>query len=324
MTRREFLVLAGAATVWPLGARAQNVRTVFRIGILETQSASMNADNLAAFREGLRLLGYVEGTNLIIEYRSAEGRGELFPELASDLLHRKVDVIVTRGTPAVLAAKNATRSVPIVMAAVGEPLLVISSLAHPGGNVTGLSGFSNELEAKRVEVIKEMVPGATRIAGLYNMSNPVVPPQWNEVRGAAQRLGLESQLLDVRKADDIAPALNAATKQHVNALMVSVDALTQANRKLIVELAATHQLPAIYVSREFIEEGGLIAYGPSYPDLYRRAATYVDKIFKGAKPSELPVEQPTTFELIINLKTAKMLGLTVPPSLLFRADEVIE
>ena len=316
--------LGAAAAAWPLVARAQNVKAVFRIGVLETQSASMNAENLAAFREGLRQLGYAEGTNLIVEYRSAEGRGELFPELVSELLRLKVDVIVTRGTPAVLAAKNATRSVPIVMAAVGEPLLVISSLARPGGNVTGLSGFSNELEAKRVEVIKEMVPGAMRIAGLYNMGNPVVPPQWNEVRAATQRLGLDSQLLDVRKADDIAPALDVATKQHADALMVSIDALTQANRKLIVELVAKHRLPAIYVSREFIEEGGLIAYGPSYPDLYRRAATYVDKIFKGAKPSELPVEQPTKFELILNLKTAKALNLTVPPSLLFRADEVIE
>jgi len=324
MRRREFMVLLGGMVAWPFATGAQSVRTVFRIGILETQSASMNADNLAAFREGLRLLGYTEGTNFIIEYRSAEGRGELFPELVSDLLHLKVDVIVTRGTPAVLAAKNATTSVPIVMAAVGEPLLVVPSLAHPGGNITGLSGFSNELEAKRVEVIKEMVPGAMRIAALYDMGNPVVPPQWDAVRGAAQRLGLEPQLLDVRKADDIAPALDAATKRHADALMVSVDALTQANRKLIVELAANHRLPAIYVSREFIEEGGLIAYGPNYPDLYRRAATYVDKIFKGAKASELPVEQPTKFELIINLNTSKALGLTVPTSLLFRADEVIE
>jgi putative tryptophan/tyrosine transport system substrate-binding protein len=272
----------------------------------------------------LQDLGYVEGQNLIVAHRSAEGRGERFTELAADLLRLNVDVIVTRGTPAVLAAKKATTTIPIVMAAVGEPLMVVASLARPGGNITGLSGYSTDLEAKRAQLIKELVPGAVRIAGLYNMGNPVVPPQWNQLQTAAQKLGIEPQLLDVRKPEDIAPAFNAASGQHADALMVGVDALTQENRTLIAKLAADHRLPAIYVSKEYVDAGGLVAYGPSYPDLYRRAAIYLDKIFRGTSPSDLPVEQPTKFELIINLKAAKALGLTIPPTLLATADEVIE
>ena len=325
MKRREFItLLGGAAATWPFSARAQQLGRVYRIGVLETTPANLNAANMDALREGLRALGYVEGRNLVIEYRSADGRGERFPGLATDLLNSKIDVIVTRGTPAVLAAKNATGTVPVVMAAVGEPLMVVSSLARPGGNVTGLSGYSTDLEAKRFEMLKEMVPHAARIAGLYNMGNAVTPPQWNELQRAAKSLGVQSQLLDVRRTEDIALAFDAASREHADGLMVGVDALTQTNRKLIAELALKHRLPTIYVSREFIEAGGLIAYGPSYPDLYRRAAAYIDKIFKGEKPGDLPIEQPTKFELVINLKTAKALGLTVPPTLLARADEVIE
>jgi putative ABC transport system substrate-binding protein len=262
----------------------------------------LNAPNINAFRQSLQDLGYVEGQNSTIAYRSAEGRGERFTELAADLLRLNVDVIVTRGTPAVLAAKKATATIPIVMAAVGEPLMVVASLAHPGGNITGLSGYSTDLEAKRAQLIKELVPGAIRIAGLYNMGN--------QLQTAAQKLGIEPQLLDVRKPEDIAPAFDAASGKHAGALMVGVDALTQENRTLIAKLAADHRLPAIYVSKEYVDAGGLVAYGPSYPDLYRRAAIYVDKIFRGASPSDLPVEQPTKFELIINLKAARTLGLT--------------
>jgi putative ABC transport system substrate-binding protein len=292
--------------------------------VLETTSMALNAPNFDAFRQSLHDLGYNEGKNLIIEYRSAEGRGEHFPELAADLLRVNVDVIVTRGTPAVLAAKSATTTTPIVMAAMGEPLMVVSSLAHPGGNITGLSGYSTDLEAKRAQLVKELVPGAARIAGLYNMGNPVVPPQWDQLRTAAPQLGVEPQLLDVRKQEDLAPAFDTANAQHASAVMVGVDALTQENRTLIAKLAADHRLPTIYVSKEYVDAGGLIAYGPSYPDLYRRAAIYIDKIFRGTNPSELPVEQPTKFELIINLKAAKALGLTIPPALLATADEVIE
>jgi putative ABC transport system substrate-binding protein len=326
MRRREFiLAFGGAAAMFaPLPLRAQSSSKVWRIGVLETTSMALNAPNFDAFRQSLRDLGYVEGQNFIIEYRSADGRGERFAELTADLLHLNVDVIVTRGTPAVLAAKKATTTTPIVMAAMGEPLMVVASLAHPGGNITGLSGYTTDLEAKRAEVIKELVPGAVRIAGLYNMGNPVVPPQWDQLQAAARKLGMEPQLLDVRKAEDIAPALNDATSQHVDALMVSVEAVTQENRTLIAQLSAKHRLPAIYVSKEYIDAGGLIAYGPSYPDLYRRAAIYVDKILRGASPSNLPVEQPTKFELIINLKAARAIGIEVPMTLSVRADEVIE
>src|SRR5262245_53068765 len=213
MRRREFiLALAGAATMLaPLPLSAQPSSKVWRIGVLETTSVALNAPNFNAFRQSLQDLGYVEGQNLIIEYRSAEGRGERFAELTVDLLRLGVDVILTRGTPAVLAAKKATTTIPIVMAAMGDPLMVVASLSHPGGNITGLSGYTNDLEAKRVEIIKELVPGAARVAGLYNMGNPVVPPAWNQLQSAARKLGLdEPQLLDIRKAEDIAPAFDAA------------------------------------------------------------------------------------------------------------------
>ena len=325
IARRKFLAtLGGGAVAWPLAARAQSSSKVWRIGVLETTSMALNAPNFDAFRQSLRDLGYVERKNLIIEYRSAEGRGERFAELTADLLRLNVDVIVTRGTPAVLAAKKATTTTPIVMAAVGDPLRVVSSLARPGGNITGLSGYTTDLEAKRAQLIKDFVPGAVRIAGLYNMGNPVAPPQWNRVQMAARKLGIELQLLDIRKTEDIAPAFDAATAQRVEAVVVGIDALTQENRTLIARLAADQRLPAIYVSREYIDAGGLIAYGPIYPDLYRRAAIYVDKILRGVSPSNLAVEQPTKFELIINLKAARAIGIQVPMTLLVRADEVIE
>ena len=323
-SRRESITLLGGAAAWPLAARAQQHGRVWRIGVLETTSMALNAANFEAFRQSLRDLGYIEEQNLIIEYRSAEGRGERFADLAADLLRLNIDVIVTRGTPAVLAAEKATTTTPIVMAAMGDPLMVVASLANPGGNITGLSGYTTGLEGKRAEVLKELVPGAVRIAGLYNMDNPVVPPLWNELQTAARKLGLTPQLLDIRKVEDIAPAFADATSQHADALIVSVDALTQKNRSFIAQLAAGHGLPAIYVSKEYIDAGGLIAYGPSYPDLYRRAAIYVDKILRGASPSGLPVEQPTKFELIINLKAARAIGLQVPMALMVRADEVIE
>jgi putative tryptophan/tyrosine transport system substrate-binding protein len=322
--RREFMILLGGAAAWPLAASAQQPGRVWRIGVLETTSMQLNAANFDAFRQSLRDLGYIDKQNLVIEYRSAEGRGERFAELAADLLRLNVDVIVTRGTPAVLAAKKATTTTPIVMAAMGEPLMVVASLANPGGNITGLSGYTTDLEGKRAEVLKELVPGAVRIAGLYNMGNPVVPPQWNELQTAARKLGFTPQLLDIRKVEDIAPAFADATSQHADALIVSVEALTQKNRSLIAQMAAGHGLPAIYLSKEYIDAGGLIAYGPNYPDLYRRTAIYVDKILRGASPSSLPVEQPTKFELIINIKAAIAIGLQVPMTLLVRADEVIE
>jgi putative ABC transport system substrate-binding protein len=324
MRRREFItLLGGAAAGWPLAARAQQPGKVWRIGVLEQESITLSP-NFDAFRQGLRDLGYVEGRNLIIEYRSADGRAERFPELATDLLRVNVDVLVTRGTPAVLAAKKATTTTPIVMTVNGDPFMVAASLAHPGGNVTGLSNYYSDLEAKGTEVLGELVPGAGLIAGLYNMGNPVVPPEWNQVQAAARKLGIETKLLDIRKSEDITLAFDTASANHAGAIMVVSDALTQDNRALVVKLAAGHRLPAMYGERAFVEAGGLIAYGPNIPDMYRRAACYVDKIFHGASPSDLPIEQPTKFELIVNLKTAKALGLTIPETFLARADEVIE
>jgi putative tryptophan/tyrosine transport system substrate-binding protein len=327
MDRRQLLfVLGTGALAVRLASFAQAQDKVWRIGMLETVSTTLNAANLDTFRQGLRELGYIEGRNLIIEYRSTDGHAERFPDLATELVRLKVDLIVTRGTPAALAAKNATRTIPVVMANAGDPVGsgLVSSLAHPGGNVTGLSSVPAELDPKRLELIRELVPGSARIAILQNMGSPNNPPQWKEIEKAARALGVQPQLLDARKPEDLAPAFDAASRQRADALVVGGEGLFQANRKLIADLAAKHRLPAIYRSMEYIEAGGLMAYGPSYPDLYRRAATYVDKILKGARPADFPIEQPTKFVLIINLKAANALGLTIPQSVLLRADEVIQ
>jgi putative ABC transport system substrate-binding protein len=323
MRRREFMLLGGAAIAWPLAARAQQPGKQWRIGMLETISAAANAASFNALRKGLRDLGYVEGNNLIIEYRSAEGASDHFPELAAELVRQNVDLIVTRGTPAVLAAKAATVTIPVVMAAIGEPMLAVASIARPGGNVTGLSAFVTDLQAKRVELLKDVLPRLRRVATMMNMSNPVSPPQWKEIEAAAHSLGLEAHLFDVRKPAEIESAFDAAVAQQVEAIIVGIEAVTQINAVAIAELAIKHRLATIYASKDFVEAGGLIAYGVSYPDLYRRAATYIDKIFKGARPADLPVEQPIKFELVINLKTARTIGLTFPQSIFLRADEVI-
>jgi putative ABC transport system substrate-binding protein len=324
MNRRELIALLGGAAAWPLAARAQQVGRIYRIGILEPIPAARNAANLNALRKGLRELGYTEERNLVIEYRSADGRAERFPELASELVRLKVDLIVTRGTPAAIAAKNATETIPVVMATMGGPGAIVPSFAHPGGNITGVITFSTELTAKRIEIIKELIPNLSRIALLHNMSNPAVPPEWEETKTAARSLGLEAKLFDVRSEEDLGHAFELAVRQHVDALVIGADGLTQTHQQTIVDLAARNRLPAVYPAREFVDAGGLAAYAVNYPDLYFRLASFVDKIFKGEKPGTLPVEQPTKFELVINAKTAKNLGLTIPPTLLVRADEVIE
>jgi putative ABC transport system substrate-binding protein len=299
---------------------------VYRVGILETVSADRNRDNLDALLRGLRERGYVEGQNLRIEYRSADGRADRFLDLATELVHLPVDLIVTRGTPAAKAAKAVTEMIPIVMAAIAEPLAVgvVASLAHPGGNVTGLSAFATELAGKRVELLKEARPSIVRVGFLQDMGNPASPPQWEATQAAAKTLGLSAGPFDVRNTNDIANAFARIAKDRFDALSVGIDALTQANAKMIVELAAAHKLLTAYPAREFVDVGGLLSYGPSYPDLYYRAAGMIDKIFKGAKPGDLPVEQPTKLELVINLKTAKALGLEIPPNLLARTNEVVE
>jgi putative ABC transport system substrate-binding protein len=322
--RREFIVALGGLTVWPLVSRAQQARKIYRIGILETIPAAHNAANLDALRKGLRKLGYVEGQNLVIEYRSAEGHAERFPDMASDLMRLKVDLIVTRGTPAVQAAKNVAGAIPVVMAAMGAPFLVVASLSHPGGNVTGMTTFSAELIGKRIELLKELVPSLSRLGLLHNIGNPMGSPEWEETKAAADHLALQSELLDVRNEEDLRSSFEAAVQHHVDALLIGADGLTQAYRQTIIDFAARNRLPASYPSRDFVENGGLMAYAVNYPDLYFRAASFVDKILKGVRPAELPIEQPTKFELTINLTTAKALGLTVLPTLLARADEIIE
>src|SRR6266700_3978818 len=324
MKRREFIGLVGGAVAWPIGAGAQQTGKVFRIGILEAVPAAQNAANLDALRKGLRELGYVEGRNLIIEYRSADGRAERFPELASELVRLKVDLIVSRGTPAARAAKDATATIPVVMATMGDPRAMVASFARPGGNITGVTTFSTELTAKRIELLKELVPNLSRVALLHNMGNPAAPPEWDETKTAARSLGLQAELLDVRSDGDLGRAFERAVRQHVDALVIGADGLTQTHQQTIVDSVARNRLPAVYPARDFVEAGGLIAYAVNYPDLYFRFASFADKIFKGAKPGELPVEQPTKFQLVINLRAAKALGLTIPQSLLLRADEVIQ
>ncbi len=325
MDRRTFLgALASGLLAAPLAAQAQQPGKVYRIGMLERTSPATNAANFEAFRRGLRELGYVEGKNLVIEYRSADGRDERFAGLATELVRLNVDLILTRGTPAALAAKNATGTIPVVITGLADPVGqgIVASLARPGGNITGVSAIVTELYAKRVELLRELLPRASRISALFNMSNPSLPPAWKEIETAARSLGMQPQLLDVRKPEDLGPAFDGAVRRRTDALVVGLDTLTQASQRLIVDLAAKHRLPAVYASMEFA--GGLVVYGVNYPDHYRRAATFADRIFKGTQPGDLPVERPTKFELIINVKTAKALGLTIPPSLLQRADQVIE
>src|SRR5216117_3313331 len=267
MDRRTFIGgVAGSLLAAPLAARAQQGGKIYRIGILEPISAAQNAANLDALRKGLRELGYVEGRNLIIEYRSADGRAERFPDLASELVRLKVDLIVTRGTPAARAAKDATATIPVVMATMGDPHAIVASFAHPGGNVTGMTTFSTELTAKRIEILKELVPNLSRVALLHNMGNPAAPPEWEETKTAARSLGLQAELLDVRSHGDLGRAFELAVRQHVDALVIGADGLTQTHQQTIVDLVALHRLPAVYPARDFVEAGGLVAYGVNYPD----------------------------------------------------------
>ena len=318
------LALLLLSTAAPRALDAQQPETRHRIGLLERTSMAINAANVESFRQGLRERGYVEGTTYVIEYRSADGRDERFPGLATELVRLPVDLLVTRGTPAALAAKRATGTIPVVIVGVGDPVgqQVVASLARPGGNITGLSAAVTDIYPKRVQLLKELVPRATRMAALFNMSNPALPPQWGRVETAARSLGIEPQLLDVRRAEDLERAFEAAITQRADALIVGLDTLTQANQRVIVDLAAKRRLPAIYASTEFA--GGLLTYGVHYPDMYRRTASYTEKIFKGTAPADLPVEEPTKWELAINAKAAAALGLTIPPALLLRADRVIQ
>jgi len=325
VSRRAFLGgLVGAGLLAPLAARAQQPDRFLRIGMLERTSIAVNAVNVQSFRHGLRDLGYVEGEHFVIEYRSAEGQDQRYPGLVSELARLKVDLIVTRGTPAALAAKSGAGAIPVVIIGVGDPVgqRLVESLAHPGGNVTGLSAAVTQIYPKRVQLLRELVPRATRLGALLNMSNPALPSQWREIEKTARSIDIEPLLLDVRKVEDLEPAFTTAARLRVDAMIVGLDTLTQANQWTIVDLAAKYRLPAMYASTEFAR--GLVAYGVNYPEMYRRAAGFAHKIFRGARPADLPVEEPTAFELVINLRTARSLGLTIPPSLLLRADHVVE
>jgi len=327
MERRTFIgVIAGGLLAAPLAAEAQQAAKVPRIGFLGNSTAALEANLVGPFREGLRELGYIEGRNILIEYRWAEGQYERFPALIAELIALKVDVIVTAGTPASLAVKKATTSIPLVMVAVGDPIGVglVASLARPGGNSTGLTSIAPELEGKRLELLREVVPKLSHIAVLWNPDNPFHVGSLKETRAAAQVLGIKVQLLGVRVSEDFPAAFAAILRERPGALLVLADRLFLHNRARIVDFEAKHRLPGVYAYRELVEAGGLMSFGPSYAGMHRRAAYYVDRILKGAKPADLPVEQPTKFELMINLKTAKALGLTIPPSVLQRADQIIQ
>jgi putative ABC transport system substrate-binding protein len=321
MRRREFIAGLACVVASP-PAHAQTTARRFRIGVLDTSARRVNA-NFTAFQQVLVARGYVEGQNLSFEYRSADGRNESFPVLAADLARLEVDVIVTRGTPAALAAKAATATIPVVMAAAGDPLAIARG-TPPAGNMTGFGANIAGAERKRVEALKDMLPKAARIAALMNLSNPSRQSEWRAVEAGAQALGLAPQVLDTRNVADLERSFDAAAGQHADALVIGSDTIMQSNQSLVVKLAAAHRLPAIYTFRDFVEAGGLLSYGVSLPDLYRRAADYVDKILKGAKPLALPIAQPTGSELVINIGAAKALGLTLPEAFLARADAVIE
>ena len=326
--RRTFLAGTGAVLLAaPLAADAQQAGKVPRIGFLSATSPSDRPPLLDAFRQGLRELGWVEGQNIVIDYRYAEDRVDRLPDLAAELVRLKVDLIVSAGTQGVTAARNATETIPIVMIAVRDPVGtgLIASLARPGGNVTGVSGYAGlEMVAKQLELLKETVPKIRRVAILSNPTNAYHKLAIREANVAARSLGVQLQLLEARGPNEFDGAFAAMARERVGALLVLSDAMLSSHRTRLADLAARSRLPAAYGVRESVEAGGLMSYGPSFLDLYRRSAAYVDKILKGAKPADLPVEQPTKFELVINLKTAKALGLTIPQSLLQRADEVIQ
>src|SRR6266516_2299827 len=325
MRRREFITLLGGAAAWPLAARAQQPAKLPTIGFFGTSTPLAMSQWVAAFVQRLRELGWIEGRTVAFEYRWAEGRSERFAEIAAEFVRLKVDIIVTYATPPVVAAKQATAVIPIVSAVMGDPVGtgLVASLARPGGNVTGLSVMTHDLAGKRLELLREVVNGLRRLAFLGNVGNPITALEMGEVQTATRTIGLHLVTLEIRRPEDIVPAFETL-KSDAQALYVAGDPLVLANRVRINTLALIARLPAFYNERAYVEAGGLMSYGVNWPDLFRRTAELVDKILRGAKPGNIPVEQPTKFDLVINLTTAKALGLEVPPTLLARADEVIE
>ena len=329
MKRRKLLIaLCTGIAAWPLAVQAQQPGKVPRIGFLSWGSLASGPDSYRdAFLQGLRERGLIEGQNFAIEYRSAEGRRDRLLDLAAELVRLKVDVIITSTTPAIQAARQATSTIPIVMAVAGDPVGtgLVASLARPGGNITGLTLLAPELAGKRLELLKETLPKLTRVAVLWNSSSTAMIHTFREAQVAAQALSLKHQSMEVQgDPSDFERAFLAITRERPDGLFVTLDPFTSLHRRRIVELAAANRLPAMYELREFVDAGGLMAYGPSILDMWRRSATFVDKILKGAKPADLPIEQPTKFELVVNLKTAETLGIKIPQSILLRADRVID
>ena len=327
MRRREFITLLGGAAVWPLAARAQQMGKVPRIGYLGSSSPSLEPHFVEAFRQKLRELGHIEGENIAIEYRWAEGQDGRLPDLAAELVRLQPNVIVTAGTPGALAAMQATKTIPIVMASSGDPVGagLVTSLARPGGHVTGFTIVGPQIEGKRLDLLKEAVPELSRVAVLWNPSYPASVSYFNTIENAGRTLRISlDPVAEVRRANELDNAFFAIASARPRALLVVADRFLLAHRKRIVEFAAAKRLPGMFPYREYVEAGGLMSYAPSNIELFRGAATYVDKILKGAKPGDLPVQEPTKLELIVNLKTSKAIGLTVPESFLLRADELIE
>jgi len=322
MNRRAFVVGGVAAFAASRAAEAQQAGKVYRIGVVVSGGVDMT-DNL---RQGLRELGWVEDQSFVVVKRVWGGRTERFPEIIADLIQLKVDIIVSSSTPAVRAAKESTRTIPIVMAGLTDPVGagLISSLARPGGNITGFTNIFTELSAKRLELLKEAAPRISRVAVVWNPTHPGQAIAWQLTQQAAPAHGVVLFSTEVRRPEDFAPAFTAIVAERAEALLVLPDPLTSFHRQQTAEFALRQRLPSMYAASYWVEAGGLLSYGASFSELYRRAAVYVDKILKGAQPADLPVEQPTKFELLINLKTAKALGLIIPPSLLLRADQVVE
>jgi len=325
MDRRRFLLSLASALAPPLAADAQPARRIPRLCFLTFDPGTPQSSRFDPFFQGLRDLGYVDGKTISIDYLSADDRGERFPALAVECLRLKADIIVVTTTPATQAAKHATRTIPIVMIPLGDPVGtgLVASLARPGGNVTGLTFMASGLAAKRFELLKEAVPKISRVLVLSYLEDPIAAPQVKELEKAAGSLGVKLLVQDIRTADDLPAAFDAGASGRADGLLTTAESIFVVHRKRVVELAAQHRLPGLYPYRLAVDAGGLMAYD-AYTPLLARTATYVDKILKGAKPGDLPIEQPTKFELVINLKTAKALGLTIPPSLLLRADQVIE
>jgi len=323
-TRRRLLRALSAVVIAPHAAFAQKAGVVRRVGILN--HLFPGDTYVEEFRKGLHDLGYRDGENLRLEFRWAEGKPERLPMLAGELVRSKVDVIFTASTPGALAAKGATTAIPIVFVAVGDPVEagVVSSLARPGGNITGFTHLSVGLVTKTLELIKELMPRLRQVVVLAPTSNPTTALKLVRIRSAAQALSVKIEVVEVHTAGEFDPAFESIRRHKPSALMPLLDTLTRTHTKELIAFAMQHRLPTIFEAREFVDAGGLLSYGTSFPSMYRRAAAHVDRILKGAKPADLPVEQPTTFELVINLKTAKSLGITIPPSLLARADQVIE